>query len=113
MAKKSATDWAESLSAMVYATGEKIRDAAVEEVTKYKGKHVEEVYLQPTGRKTFGGKTPDACILEDLADFPTLANVPRLQQALQRFQDAGAVSEDFRAGLLMAARLFQDPDFEY
>jgi hypothetical protein len=110
---KSATDLAEGLAGMVAGIGEDIQRAAIAETREYVAKAVENQFLQPTGRKTYGGATPDECIVEMLREAP-LNEIPRLRQALQRIEDnGGEVSEDFRAGILMAVRLFADEDYDY
>jgi hypothetical protein len=110
---KSATDLAEGLAGMVAGIGEQIQQAAISETRTYVAKAIEEQFLQPTGRKTYGGASADQCIVEMLREAP-LNEIPRLREALQRIEDnGGQVSEDMRVGILFAVRLFADPDFDY
>jgi hypothetical protein len=110
---KTATDLAEGLAGMVAGIGEEIQKAAIAETRKYVAKAVEDQFLAPTGRKTYGGATPDQCIVEALREAP-LSKIPRLHQAFLRIEDnGGEVSEDLRAGVLLAVRLFADEGYEY
>src|SRR5689334_20918608 len=99
---KSASGLAEGLVDKVASIVEEIERAAITETRKFVSKAVEAQFLQPTGRRTYGGKTPDESIVEMLREAP-LNEIPRLQQALERFE-TGEVSEDFRAGILFAVR---------
>lgn len=110
---KSATELAESLAGMVAGLGEEIQSAAIAETREYVAKVIEDQFLQPTGRKTFGGASPDQCIADMLREAP-LNKIPRLRDALARIEDnAMQVPEDMKAGILFAVRLFADPDFDY
>jgi hypothetical protein len=111
MAKKSATDWVESLSGSVSAMAEKIRDTAVTETRKYSAEMITDGYLSTVGRKMYGGKTPDECIVETLG-YEDMASVPRLAAAREAFQESDAFAEGVRAGLLMAARMVADERYE-
>jgi hypothetical protein len=92
---------------------EEIQKAAVGETRKYVAMGIEDHLLKATGRRTYGEMTPEESILEELRDCPTLRD-PRLQAALKRFEtNEDGVTDDFRAGLLMAVRLFADPEYDY
>ena len=111
MARKSASDLAEDLAGL----GEEIVKRATAETRKYIALEIEEQFLGTprASRKTYGGRHPDACIVEALEDTSAASmQDPRLQAALDRFVQDGP-SDDFRAGILFAVRLFADPDFDY
>lgn len=112
MGRKSATDWIDTLTGSVESMATKIRDTAVSETRRDAADAIEEHFLQPSGRTVYGGKTPDECILDVLTDDAPdnpLAGIARLAAAGERFRHDG-VSEDFRAGLLMAVRLIGSVD---
>ena len=106
---KSATDLAAEIGEQI----EQIQRATISETRAYVAKAIEDQFLKPTGRKTYGGASPDQCITDMLRDAP-LNEIPQLRQALQRIEDnGGEVSEDMRAGILLVVRLFADEDFDY
>lgn len=106
---KSASDLVNDLAGI----GEQIQKAAIAETRKYVAQAVEDQFLQVTGRKIYGGKGADEHIVEMLREAP-LNEIPRLRQALEHFEDNdGEVSEDFRAGILFAVRLFADEMYDY
>ena len=110
MAKKSAQAIVDDLTAV----GEDIRQRAVEETREYVARAVEEMFLggPNVGRRQFDHRSPHDCIYEYLQDHETLQAEPSLKAALERFEDS-YVTDDFRAGILFACKLFADPDFEY
>lgn len=109
MPKKTSSDLAEELAGL----GEEIRQRAIAETRKDIAEEVAAHFLggPRVARRTYGGTSPDDCIVEALADFETLRD-PRLQSARDRFEEQG-VSDDFRAGVLFAVRLFADPHYDY
>lgn len=111
MARKTASDWVESLAGTVESMATKIHDTAVTETRKWTAEMITNTYLQPTGRKTFGGKTPDESILQTLG-YEDMAEVPRLAAARELFAEGGEFAEGLRAGLLMAARMVADERYE-
>ncbi|WP_329073506.1 hypothetical protein [Amycolatopsis sp. NBC_01480] len=111
MAKRTASvsDLVEQMAGLA----EEIKTAAVNETRKYVAMGIEDHLIKATDRQTYSGMTPDESIVEALREFPTLREA-RLQAALKRFEaNEDEVTDDFRAGLLMAIRLFADPEYDY
>ncbi|GAB4590382.1 hypothetical protein [Nocardia sp. IFM 10818] len=113
MTKKTAADLAEGLA----DTAREVCRRAAEEVRGEIAREIEDRFVGRPGmdRSVYASKHPDDCVTEELADNPALQKVPALQAALKRFddEDGDGVSDDFRAGVLFAARLLADPDFDY
>jgi len=109
--KKSASGWVESLTASAATMAEKIRETAESETREYAAKMITDCYLSTVGRKTYGGKTPDECIVETLG-YEDMAAVPRLAAAREAFQESDVFAEGLRAGLLLAARMVADERYE-
>ncbi|MFE6925963.1 hypothetical protein ACFVAV_33470 [Nocardia sp. NPDC057663] len=110
MAKKSASELADELAGL----GEEIRQRATEEARKYVALAIEEMFLggPKVNRKQFDNRSPEDCIFEFLEEQASLQSEPTLKAALNRLDESG-ISDDFRAGILFACRLFADPDFDY
>ncbi|MGW6728713.1 hypothetical protein ACWF9G_22675 [Nocardia sp. NPDC055029] len=110
MASKSASELADELAGF----GEEIRQRATDEARADISQHIREMFLggPKIDRKGFGGATPADCVFEFLAEHPSLQKDPLLKAAAKRFDDNG-ISDDFRAGVLFACRLFADPNFDY
>uniref|UniRef100_UPI0037C5C900 hypothetical protein n=1 Tax=Amycolatopsis benzoatilytica TaxID=346045 RepID=UPI0037C5C900 len=111
MAKKSASELADELAGL----GEEIVKRATAETRKYVAQEIEEQFLGTprAARKTYCGRTPDDCIMDALTDDEAASlKDARLQAVRERFEEDGP-SDDFRAGILFAVRLFADPTFDY
>ncbi len=110
MAKKSASELADELSGI----GEEIRQRATDEARTDIAQHIREMFIggPKIDRKSFGGDSPDACIHEFLDDHPSIQSDPLLEAAAERFDENG-ISDDFRAGIAFACRLFADLGFDY
>ncbi|MFD8498000.1 hypothetical protein [Amycolatopsis sp. NPDC059657] len=109
MAKRAS---ASTLVESVAGLAEEIQKAAVAETREDVAQGIEEHFLRETNRRTYGGKSADESIREALAEYPSLREVPQLQDALARFEGA-EIPEDFRAGVLFAVKLVADLDYEY
>lgn len=108
MAKRiSAEEAANQIAELV----EQVKTSSIADTREDAATAVEDHFLGRRGvsRSTYSGASPDECILDALATYPTL-NDPRLSAALVRM--AEGVTEDFRAGLLMAVRLVGDHDYD-
>lgn len=111
MTEQTASELAEGLADAVAGMGEQIRATAVAETRELMAAALESQFLQPSGREQFGGSTPDELIMQFLGEAE-MAEIPRLRNALARFEEDGEVSEDFRAALLFAVRLIRDETYE-
>src|SRR5690242_15238483 len=109
MAKRSASDLAGELAEL----GEEIRRRAVAETRRDLAREIEEQFVggPAVSRRTYGGASPDECVVEALGEVPTLRD-PRLESLRDRFEEEG-VSADFRAGVLFVVRLMADPEYDY
>ncbi|WP_330186008.1 hypothetical protein OHB26_39465 (plasmid) [Nocardia sp. NBC_01503] len=113
MSRKSATELADDLSDIAH----EVRRRAAEEVRTELAREIADRFLGRPGqdRSIYGGRHPEDCLLEELADNPALAKVPELRAALERFDsdDREGVTPDFRAGILFAVGLLTDLDFDH
>ncbi|WP_280220662.1 hypothetical protein [Nocardia neocaledoniensis] len=110
MAKKSASELVDELSGI----GEELRQLAVDETRTYVARAVEEMFLggPKIDRRQFDNRSPEDCIFEFLAEQASLQSEPTLKAALDRLDENG-ITDDFRAGILFACKLFADPTFDY
>ncbi|MBN9748620.1 hypothetical protein DMP23_47425 [Amycolatopsis sp. A1MSW2902] len=111
-ASELADDLTQNLIASVEGLGEQIRTSAVSETRELLAQGLEDQFLQPGNRAQFGGNTPDELIMLFLGETE-LSKIPRLHNALVRFEEDGGVSEDFRAALLFAVQLIRDETYEF
>ncbi len=109
MAKKSVSELVDQVAVLA----EEIGKQAVAETRRDVARQVEEHFLggKNVSRTVYDGASPDDCIVYALGEYPTMTH-PDLTAAFVRF-DADGVSDDFRAGILFAVRLFADSEYDY
>jgi hypothetical protein len=107
MARKTASDLVDELACL----GEEIQKRTAAETRKDAASSIEDQFLGTRSRALYCGSSADDCVVQALTEFPSLTD-RRLQGLAERF-DAEGVSDDFRAGILFAARLIADKDFEF
>ena len=106
---KTANDIADQIADLA----SQLQETTVAEVRTDLAEGIENHFLGRRGvsRTTYEGRSADDCVIDALADFPTLTD-KRLQALRDRFENEG-VSDDFKAGLLFAIRLVADKGYEY
>lgn len=115
----STTKSSSDLAAELDGFGELIRQRAIDESREEIGGHIEEMLVGRPGasRKLFGGKSPEACLEEMLESVAGDEQAPQIlvdaAARLRADEDCDEFFDGIRVGVLLAARLMQDPGFDY
>ncbi|MFI8978471.1 hypothetical protein ACIGO9_36715 [Nocardia asteroides] len=111
--RKTASEMVDELAGM----GEEIRQRAVDETREGVAHEIRDQFVggPKVSRRTYGGKSPAACIEETLdymksADQPPMP--PELAAVAEQIEQDG-VPEAFTAGVQFAVRCMEDLSFEF